>query len=429
MKKTFLLWLGLSLIALPAWAQLPRRAFFGVQMNTKSSPVEVLGVVPQSTAEAVGLQKDDRLLSLNQKKVNTAQEVIQGIKEMKVGEEVRIEVSRKDKTLTLKGKLKALPEEKTADMETIYGEVKTADNHLRTIITRPLEASQKLPVVVYVGGISCYSVDFAMDSTDKILQLCRNLTRKGYVTVRIDRPAMGDSKGAKPCSDCTLLDEVAQYTEAIKAIKQLAYVNAEQVFLFGHSMGGTIAPLVAQREKVKGIVAYGTVGTSFLEYLIHSRRNQAELYGEPFGEIDDYMRRVIGVSTMLLEQKASPEAVEMKYPNYKNENLDLFSIRKPAYMYELHDVKVGEMWEKFEGYSLIMWGKHDYVAHQIDHLALKKTIDKAHAGKATYVEVEKTNHGIGRQETLQEALDNKPDQFSFEAFEHLVKWLKQCQNS
>ena len=45
-------------------------------------------------------------------------------------------------------------------------------------------------------------------------------------------------------------------------------IDSENIFLFGHSLGGVTAPLIAAEVPVRGIINYGSVATTWYEYLL-----------------------------------------------------------------------------------------------------------------------------------------------------------------
>jgi esterase/lipase len=99
-----------------------------------------------------------------------------------------------------------------------------------------------------------------------------------------------NSKSCKPCNKVSLNEETAGYVEIVKAIKRRDDVDSNAVYIFGHSMGGVFAPMVAQQTHVKGIIAYGTIGSNFLEYLMKSRKTIAEAYEMSPEESDDLVK-------------------------------------------------------------------------------------------------------------------------------------------
>ena len=94
--------------------------------------------------------------------------------------------------------LVGLPLETAAGFDTLY-EAVVADGDLRrTILTRPA-GSGRLPAVLFVGGIGCYSMESPFDEDEVYRRLLSSITRLGFVTMRVEKSGMGDSRGA-PCA-------------------------------------------------------------------------------------------------------------------------------------------------------------------------------------------------------------------------------------
>ena len=72
------------------------------------------------------------------------------------------------------------------------------------------------------------------------MRIAQDLARHGYVTLRVERPGCGDSEGG-PLRDVDFDVELDGYLEALRALKQLDSVDADRVYLFGHSMGSYLA--------------------------------------------------------------------------------------------------------------------------------------------------------------------------------------------
>ena len=204
---------------------LPRRAFFGVRMETITDEtarimnlpavkgVLVVGVVPGSTAEAAGLQRSDVWLSLNGKEINSANEGVTALKQLREGEKFRYKYLRQGKEYEKDALLKPFPKESYADFDLEYGTVQSGSAPLRTLISRPKKAG-KLPAVLFVQGVGCYSIDTPLDTNSSEIQLLNHLTRQGFVTMRVDKQGMGDSRGL-PCSELDFDTEGQGYRAAL----------------------------------------------------------------------------------------------------------------------------------------------------------------------------------------------------------------------
>ena len=70
-------------------------------------------------------------------------------------------------------------------------------------------------------------------------------SRHGYATMRVDKSGMGDSKGT-PCMESDFEMEASGYKAGLAAIKGLDFVDQQNIFIAGFSIGGIMAPVVAQ---------------------------------------------------------------------------------------------------------------------------------------------------------------------------------------
>ena len=70
---------------------------------------------------------------------------------------------------------------------------------LRTFVTRPNNAAGKVPVIFFVGWLSCDSMEYPDANTrDGFgIFLRRLIDQSGYATVRMDKPGVGESQGGE----------------------------------------------------------------------------------------------------------------------------------------------------------------------------------------------------------------------------------------
>ena len=96
------------------------------------------------------------------------------------------------------------------------------------------------------------------------------------MTLRVDKPGCGDSEGG-PARDVDFDTELDGYRQALKMLKARSDVDPDHVFIFGHSMGGVMAPLLAAEIPVQGMIVYGTIARTWSEYMLENIRRQMEL--------------------------------------------------------------------------------------------------------------------------------------------------------
>ena len=131
--------------------------------------------------------------------------------------------------------------------------------------------------------------------------------------MRSEKSGVGDSTGT-PCRDVDFRSEVSLFTSALKKLKSYDFVDTENVFIFGHSAGGWVAPLVASEEPVKGIVVYGTVVRPFAEYLVETSGAIGGSIATDLVQLEDDQRLMARLLHHLIVEKSSVREVTVKHP-------------------------------------------------------------------------------------------------------------------
>lgn len=398
--------LGLLCCCLSLYAQeLPRRVFLGIRMDNLTADtrkvmgvnvpggVLISGVLPASTAESAGFKSGDILLTINHKQVGNTNEVFAALAGYQAGDALQYELLRNNKAIKGKGVFRSFPKESYQDLEMIYTAVNAVSGTQRVMITKP-KTTAKLPAVVFIGGIGCYSLDNALDTLRSESQLLNNISRSGFLCARPEKPGMGDNaKHSKPCSEVSFEEELDGYVQTVLALKKRTDVDSTAIYLIGHSMGGVFAPLVAQRTGIKGIIAYGTIGCNFLEHLAKTRRTIAEANEWTPEETDAYIKNFCECVSVIYTEKMSTEEAAKKKPEC-SDHIALFDLRSRAYMNELFALNIAGAWKPFTGKALLVWGESDYISARDDHRILTDAINYYHSGNAQLLTIPHADHGM-----------------------------------
>jgi len=415
---------------------LPRRAFFGIRMETVTDDVQrvmklpavkgvlIQDVIPGSTAEAAGLQRSDVLLELDGREVNTPDEAVRVVSAYRAGQPLQYTFIRAGKRLTEKTTIQGLPKETYSDLDVVYGQVQVDDALLRTIVTKPKNKKGKLPALLFIQGVGCYSLDTPFDTARSETQLLNSIARQGFAVMRVDKSGMGDSRG-EACDRLDFFTELEGYRRAFASLQAQADVDASNCFIFGHSMGGVMAPLVANEHPVKGIAAYGTIGANFMEYFTRTRRTIAESYDMSPAETDSYVKEQCSCAALLFDARLSREEALKRNPSC-GDVYDILLLRNDAFWRQLYnDVHISYQWQQYNGKCLALWGATDYIASRFEHEWIAKTVNYSHPGNGTFMEVPNSNHGMYAATTFQEARTN-PGSFNPKVSTILLEWLNKC---
>jgi dienelactone hydrolase len=367
-------------------------------------------VIAASTAEAAGFQAGDLVLAFNGAKINGAGALVQAVAASKAGASVSIAFRRGEDLRTQNVMLKGRPLEKSDDFEVIYGSVTSRAGRLRTIITRP-KGEGKHPALFLIQGVGVFSVDNpSVGALGSYKTISDDFTRRGYVTLRVDKPGCGDSEGG-PTRDVDFDTELDGYRQALNMLKARSDVDTERVFIFGHSMGGVMAPLLAAEIPVRGIIAYGTLTRTWSEYMLENFRRQMELADADPAVMDRELRAEASLLTYLYAEKLSPKVIAERYPNLR-ERLEqtvtedrYFVDRSLTFFSQLADKNLGAAWKAFEGHALAIWGKGDYVSSEDDHALIARIVNRDHPGHGTFLALDGIDHGFDRAASRRESFE------------------------
>jgi pimeloyl-ACP methyl ester carboxylesterase len=413
--------------------ELARRPFLGIQMlkvdeDTKrvmdlpsTKGVLIKAVIPESTAMFAGFKTGDVLLKINDKEINSPNEGVKAVASYSGGEKFTYELIRDKKVVKGKSVFMAAAMEKHKGIEMHYNSVSTVNGLQRLIVSKPAN-KEKSPAIIFIGGIGCYSLDTPLDTARPETQLLNKLTRDGFVCVRAEKPGVGDNVKCTPCTEVSFNNEVEGYIAAVEAVKKYSYVDSGRVYIIGHSMGGAMAPVIAKRTTIAGIIAYGTLGSNFIEYLAKTRRAIAEAYNMSPEETDEYIKDYCECAAWYFADKLSTQEAAGKKKDCK-EYLEVFDLRSRKYNDELYALNLPAAWKDFSGKALLMWGESDFVASREDHEILAKTVNHYHRNNAEMITMKATSHGMTSADSFQDAL-KKDGPYNPKVGVVISDWLK-----
>jgi dienelactone hydrolase len=372
------------------------------------------------------------LVALNGTKITGANEFVRMIGGRKAGDGVTIDLRRGEAARQEKITLKGRPFETSDAFEVLYGAVPSRAGRLRTILTRP-KGEGKHPAVFLIQGVGLFSVDNPIGPLASYRTIADDFTRHGYVTLRVDKPGCGDSEGG-PARDVDFDTELDGYRQALRMLKARADVDAERVFLLGHSMGGVMAPLLAAEIPVRGIIVYGTITRTWTEYMLENTRRQLELADIDPSAIDRQLRDDAALLTYLYAEKLSPQEIVARHPRLRpllEQTITedrYFVDRSLTFFRQLAEKNLGAAWESFSGHALAIWGKADFVSHEDDHALIARIVNRDHPGQGTFLALDGIDHGFNRaasrRASFERGQSRQPGEFNPAILEVCRAWVE-----
>jgi photosystem II stability/assembly factor-like uncharacterized protein/dienelactone hydrolase len=429
----------LFFISVNGYSQLQRKVQFGARVEfvteNGASGCKVLQVV-RGTSVALKLQEKDLILKIGNSTFASTDEFSQQFATYSPNQEVQLTVLRGKKKLVLKAKAIARPYETDDNATVIYDEAPYKGGQLRVIINKPFKEN-KMPAMLFIPGYTCSSID-ELPNFHPYKRIVDAYVDAGYVTLRIEKSGLGDSKNTPPCESCDLLDEIENFEVGLKKLKSLPYVDTNQIIIVGHSMGGIIAPAISAKNKVAGVVVYGTTAKSWFEYQIEMYRVQNALAGMNPIEVEqsvieqyDLNYRYFVKKERLEDIAKDPKADSVLRMSWEYDGNGKIYSRNAEYWRQIQDYPHLENWKNTKAKVLVQFGESDFQAFsRADHQQIVNTVNYFNPGNATLMTYPSTDHFFAKSGTLQEAYNkfaNGQIQQLFDEYNHevglsAVKW-------
>jgi pimeloyl-ACP methyl ester carboxylesterase len=278
---------------------------------------------------------------------------------------------------------------------------------LRTFVTRPKTAHGEVPVIFFVGWLSCDSMEYPDANTkDGFGILMRRLIEEsGYATLRMDKPGVGESQG--DCSKADFQSEITGWQAAFASLAKYDFIDLNRVIVFGLSNGGGFSPLAVCPNTVSGYISAGSWGRTWYEHMIDLERRRLMEEGKSPAEVNTSVKAFLDFYNLYLMQGLTPGQVIAKHPEWKAlwyDSPDGQYGRPAAFYQQLQALNLGEVWQKVEAPVLVIRGTQDNIMSRSDAEAIIRIVEAAHAGHGRYEQIEGMTHGFTINDKFNDAL-------------------------
>jgi len=390
-----------QLAALPVAADLSRRSYLGLQfdLSDRSGPgLLVSAVQPASTAERAGMRSGDRLTSVGGvASLDNFDELRAELAVAPVGQRIALRWYRGQRVYRVAPALGVLPTETVPGSLVRNDSVSVDGIRQRLIITEPLAGARAM--VLYLQGLGCNSLDFWFGTDDPVKQLINGWARAGLATARLEKRGVGDSEGSD-CGSLSFNDERRGYEAAVGRLAALGW--GERIFVFGHGLGGIIAPLLTSNQVV-GIMVYGTVGEPWYDYMMSNFERQDLLAGRSASDIGGRQALRAEFQKGLLFEGLTPAELIDRLPTAGDlEDVQLaddthYSGRSVEFFEQLASVDPVRTWRRVWQPVLALHGEFDWVSARQDH----ERIARLSSGK--FLSLAGMDHGFLHYDDLEQS--------------------------
>jgi pimeloyl-ACP methyl ester carboxylesterase len=392
------------------------------------SGVVVGSVLSGGPAEQAGLRAGDRIVRANDTPVVDIRDWARTYRSLRGGDRLSLLVMREGGAVTIQLTAAAVPEERIAGVRVEYGALLDEAGHrLRTIVARPEGAPSRLPAVLFVPWLSCSSVDMPFDDSLRGMRAAVHaIPRAGFLLFRVDKPSVGDSEGPD-CSDTDLHTELGGYRAALRELRRRPDVDPEAIFVFGASLGGALAPLLAEDQPVRGLVVTGTHVRTWYEHMLDNERRRLALADTPLAERDTALRRFAAFYARYLLEKRMPGEVARDAPHLAAAWKDLpqHQYGRPAqFFHQVQELEIARAWSRAEAPVLVLYGENDHIMGRADHDRIVEMVNERRPGRAELVVIPDMGHDLLLYPDARAAFRGEGGQVTPRPGDAIVAWLR-----
>ena len=431
------IWIVFLFLSLQTMAQTPpRKAIMGIVAKPVSNGIVIDSVMTSGTFAALNLHKGDIITSINGQEISSMDSYGKTVSVIRTGDNVEVNFIRDQNKQSVKGKAIMRPFEQSPIADVQYDWVKFRKGFLRAITRKPKDKTN-LPAILLIPGYGCGSIENY--STSYNGKLITEWLKAGYAVVTIEKSGLGDSYGCEPCSEVDLVTDIESFDAGYNFMENLSFVDRNNLFIWGHSMGGVIAPEIAKRHHPKGVMVFGTTFRPWSEFLLEMHRVQKPLLENlSYQETETFTRTIQKIyyeffvlrktREQLLQNPAYKDLVISEL-GYKEGSNDMWG-RHWAFWPQIDSLNLAQSWQALSCPVLILHGASDYESCSIaEPQLIKGAVNAAHPGNATMIVVPQLDHFMMKSANYEEARDNFNKQqynkgnFNYSIAEETISWL------
>ena len=243
------------------------------------------------------------------------------------------------------------------------------------------------------------------------MHLITALVDLGYAVYRLEKPGVGEYYNCQPCQEQSFDNEVDAFSSGLQILQKQSFVDQEHIYLFGHSLGGNVAPIIGKSTNVAGIMVYGTLVKPWQEYLIDMAR-----YTQPLSEVDITSPEKNIPFLKSIQEKIYEQDVPLAELSTKEKELltNWQDLKEDKYLFNRdfnfwknfnsHDFI--SHWNQIQVPTLAMYGSTDvHAISSLDAEYIATIINRNHPGKGVFRLIEKTDHFFAFIESKLEVIE------------------------
>jgi dienelactone hydrolase len=316
---------------------------------------------------------------------------------------------------------------------TSYGTLELRDGiKLQTIVTKPEADKGRLPAILFVQWLSCDSVAISTNPRDGWSAMLSRIVREsGALLLRTEKRGIGSSEG-----DCATMDydtELADHREALQALMRHPDVDPQHVVIFGGSIGGTYASLLAADADIAGVMVWGAGATTWTERMLKFERNALELGEAKFEELGKQMTSRVKFFNRYLIEAQTPQQIAKQDPTLGGVWSNIVGTsptdhygRPVAFHQQAQRADWASAWSRVRAPVLVLYGEYDWFESADAASLITRIVNAKSPGRGTFEIVPGMNHHFTIFANAKDAFQEQNGRVDpSPAVDPMLRWLKQ----
>lgn len=407
-----------------------RRAMWQIQTK-QANPLgrEITKIEDDSPMAKAGVEVGDILQSVNGELVSDSNQWWDLIYALRADTSYQVVIKRGVETLSKQVAFPPVVKESYPNLVTEYDWV-VSDYGIkqRTIVTYPKNAGQKIAAIFVVGGLSCSSIEYTPGRKSNFIRSLRYfLENSNMLMMRVEKPGVGDSQGR--CSKTDFDTELNGYEAALKSLLQDRRVDPKRVIVYGSSMGSALAPYLANKYQLNGVISDGTFYRSWFEHMLEIERRILSMKGDDETTINQkmitaYIPMYYG---MLVEKKSYARLVQEKplLAEYNYHGPQHMYGRPMAFYHQMQDFNFAGEWSKLTVPARLRWGTNDWIMSEYDIDMIEDVLQRAGNDNVQVYKYPGLDHWDTVHQSALNSFQGKPGRWEKKIGQQLVDWAKE----
>jgi pimeloyl-ACP methyl ester carboxylesterase len=194
------------------------------------------------------------------------------------------------------------------EIEEVRFENKSADISLAGTLTLP-QGEEKPPVVVLISGSGPQDRDCEVAKHKLFWVIADHLSRNGIGVLRFDDRGVGESEGR--FGSATTADFASDVEAAVDFLRKRKDIDRKAIGLVGHSEGGMVAPMVANRSKhISFLVLMAAPGRDGQQILLKQSADIQRAGGIAEEQIESSLEMMKSIQDIIIQSEDKEQAEE-----------------------------------------------------------------------------------------------------------------------